>query len=115
MTEQELRRLLAAVESGSLSRRSFARRMIGLGLTAPLVAEMLSYAGVAEAATLGDYKPTKRGGGGTLKTLFWQGATLLNPPFAVGTRKARAFSTSPSPPGTRTATLRRSSPPKSRP
>ena len=32
------------------------------------------------------YKPTKRGGGGTLKTLWWQGATLLNPYFAVGTK-----------------------------
>jgi peptide/nickel transport system substrate-binding protein len=86
MTEQELRRLVAAARQGRLSRRAFVQRMIGLGLTAPLAAQMLTYAGVAEAATLGDYKPTKRGGGGTLKTLFWQGATLLNPHFAVGTK-----------------------------
>ena len=33
-----------------------------------------------------DYKPTKAGGGGSLKTLFWQGPTLLNPHFAVGTK-----------------------------
>jgi peptide/nickel transport system substrate-binding protein len=32
------------------------------------------------------YKPTKRGGGGALKVLWWQGATLLNPHFAVGTK-----------------------------
>jgi peptide/nickel transport system substrate-binding protein len=32
------------------------------------------------------YKPTKRGGGGLLKVLWWQGATLLNPHFAVGTK-----------------------------
>ncbi len=32
------------------------------------------------------YKPTKRGGGGALKVLWWQGPTLLNPHFAVGTK-----------------------------
>ncbi|HUM16997.1 MAG TPA: peptide ABC transporter substrate-binding protein, partial [Candidatus Nitrosotalea sp.] len=32
------------------------------------------------------YKPTKRGGGGPLKPLWWQGPTLLNPHFAVGTK-----------------------------
>ena len=30
------------------------------------------------------YKPTRRGGGGALKLLFWQGPTLLNPHFATG-------------------------------
>ena len=30
--------------------------------------------------------PTKRGGGGPLKVLWWQGATLLNPHFAIGTK-----------------------------
>jgi peptide/nickel transport system substrate-binding protein len=33
-----------------------------------------------------DYKPTKAGGGGALKLLFWQAATLLNPHFAVGAK-----------------------------
>ena len=33
-----------------------------------------------------NYKPTKAGGGGTLKLLWWQGPTLLNPHFAVGTK-----------------------------
>ena len=28
----------------------------------------------------------ERGGGGALKVLWWQGATLLNPHFAVGTK-----------------------------
>jgi peptide/nickel transport system substrate-binding protein len=32
------------------------------------------------------YKPTKRGGGGALKLLWWQGPTLLNPHFATGTK-----------------------------
>ena len=33
-----------------------------------------------------EYKPTKAGGGGALKMLFWQAPTLLNPHFAVGTK-----------------------------
>src|SRR5262249_48104343 len=37
-------------------------------------------------ATAFHYKPTKRGGGGALRVLWWQGATLLNPHFAVGTK-----------------------------
>jgi peptide/nickel transport system substrate-binding protein len=32
------------------------------------------------------YRPDRAGGGGTLKLLWWQGPTLLNPHFAVGTK-----------------------------
>jgi peptide/nickel transport system substrate-binding protein len=60
--------------------------MVGLGLTAPMAAQMLSYAGMAHAQGPSTYKPTRRGGGGALKMLWWQGATLLNPHFAVGTK-----------------------------
>src|SRR5213082_2660454 len=86
MTERELRDLIAAVKTGELSRRVFVRRMLGLGLTAPFAGMLLSRAGVAQAAAKFDYKPTKAGGGGPLKTLFWQAPTLLNPHFAVGTK-----------------------------
>ena len=47
---------------------------------------MLAYSGVAMAQSRPPYKPTKRGGGGPLKVLWWQGPTLLNPHFAVGTK-----------------------------
>jgi peptide/nickel transport system substrate-binding protein len=60
--------------------------MVGLGLTAPLAGQMLASAGVAHAQSKLMYKATKRGGGGPLKTLWWQSATLLNPHFAVGTK-----------------------------
>src|SRR5713226_10397806 len=86
MDEQELRHLIGRVKAGRMSRRAFVRQMIGLGLTAPLASQMLNFAGVARAATKSAYKPTKRGGGGALKVLWWQGATLLNPHFAVGTK-----------------------------
>ena len=86
MNEQELRGLIAQVKAGRMSRRAFVRTMVGLGLTAPLATQMLNFAGVARAETKSDYKPTKRGGGGPLKVLWWQAPTLLNPHFAVGTK-----------------------------
>ena len=86
MNERELRSLIAAVKTGRLSRRSFVQRMIAVGLTAPMAGMMLSHSGVAMAETAIPYKPTKAGGGGPLKLLFWQAVTLLNPHFAVGTK-----------------------------
>src|SRR5262252_5818036 len=86
MEERELRSMIASVRAGTMSRRHFVNAMIGLGLTAPMAAQMLASAGVAQAQTKTAYKPTKRGGGGPLKTLWWQGPTLLNPHFATGTK-----------------------------
>jgi peptide/nickel transport system substrate-binding protein len=61
--------------------------MVGLGLTAPLAAGMLASAGVAAAQPKAvEFAPTRRGGGGALKTLWWQAPTLLNPQFATGTK-----------------------------
>lgn len=86
MQEQRLRQLVARVKLGKLSRRRFIETMAALGLSAPFAAQMLLHAGVAAAAPRNDYKPTKRGGGGPLKLLMWQGPTLLNPHFANGTK-----------------------------
>ena len=86
MDDKTLRRLIADVEKGRLSRRDFVTGMVQLGLTAPMATQLLALGGVAHAQTKSDYKPTKRGGGGALKLLWWQGATLLNPHFAVGTK-----------------------------
>lgn len=86
MNEKKLRRLIENVRDGQLSRRGFIRRMAAVGLTAPMATQLLAIGGVAMAESKFDYKPTKRGGGGALKVLWWQGATLLNPHFAVGTK-----------------------------
>jgi peptide/nickel transport system substrate-binding protein len=86
MDERELRTMIGEVKRGRLSRRRFVQTMLGLGLTAPLASHMLNSAGVAQAQSRLTYKPTKRGGGGPLKVLWWQGATLLNPHFATGTK-----------------------------
>ncbi len=86
MDEYGLRALIGQVKAGTLSRRRFMQTMVGLGLTAPMAAQMLASAGVAQAQTKWTVNPTKRGGGGLVKPLWWQAATLLNPHFAVGTK-----------------------------
>ena len=86
MDERDLRTLLDDVKRGRLSRRRFVQTMIGLGLTAPMAAHILASAGVAQAQTKWTFNPTKRGGGGLVKTLWWQAPTLLNPHFANGTK-----------------------------
>jgi peptide/nickel transport system substrate-binding protein len=86
MDEHALHGLIGDVKAGKLSRRAFVRRMAAMGLVAPLATQLLALGGVAHANSKFTYKPTKRGGGGALKILFWQGATLLNPHFAVGTK-----------------------------
>ncbi|WP_372619991.1 peptide ABC transporter substrate-binding protein [Falsiroseomonas sp.] len=88
MTEDDLRQMIGRVKRGTLSRRGFVRRLAAFGLTAPMATQLLAIAGAAPAGaqSLPEYKPTRRGGGGALKILYWQGATLLNPHFAVGTK-----------------------------
>src|SRR5262249_34020601 len=86
MEERELRALVGQVKAGTLSRRRFVRMMVGLGLTAPMAAQMLASAGIAQAQTKWTFTPTKRGGGGLAKALGRQAPTLLNPPFANGTK-----------------------------
>ncbi|MEK7385162.1 MAG: ABC transporter substrate-binding protein, partial [candidate division NC10 bacterium] len=86
MDEHEIRELIQDVRSGRLSRRAFGLTMVGLGLTAPLAAQMLAAAGVEAQPRIETYTPTRRGGGGQLKTLWWQAPTLLNPHFANGTK-----------------------------
>src|SRR6202022_2053360 len=82
MYEHELQILIAGVKAGRMSRRAFVRKIVGLGLTAPFASQLLAQAGLAQAPAKTEYKPTKAGGGGPLRMLYWQAATLLQPPFA---------------------------------
>ncbi len=86
MQEHDIRQLIEEVRTGALPRRSFIQQLVGVGLSAPMASMLLMHAGVANAQPAPAYKPTKRGGGGPLKTLWWQGPTLLNPHFATGTK-----------------------------
>ena len=117
MQEQEIRGLLAEVAAGRRSRRAFLQRLALAGIAAPMASLLLADAGLAQlAAPLPPYKPTKRGGGGPLKLLLWQGPTLLNPHIRhrpPRTRKARASSTSRWRTGTPMASSCRCWPPRS--
>ena len=87
MDEQGLRELIEDVRAKRLNRRHFVHMLVGLGLTAPMAAQMLGSAGVAQAQPRNPvFTPSKRGGGGPLKILWWQAPTLLNPHFATGTK-----------------------------
>ncbi|MDW8314457.1 MAG: peptide ABC transporter substrate-binding protein [Rhodovarius sp.] len=92
MTEDQLRELIGRVKRGSLTRRGFVRRLAAFGFTAPMATQLLAISGAAPAAAqaVPPYRPTRRGGGGALKILYWQAATLLNPHFAVGTTNQEA-------------------------
>jgi peptide/nickel transport system substrate-binding protein len=86
MLDKELRSMIGDVKGGRMDRRAFIQRLAAVGLTAPLANQILALGGVAMAEGAQTYKPTKRGGGGALKLLWWQGPTLLNPHFATGTK-----------------------------
>src|SRR5207249_292465 len=53
--------------------------------TAPLAAQMLAPL-PARAQARPAFTPSRRGGGGQLRVLWWQAPTLLNPHFATGTK-----------------------------
>ncbi|MBB4264346.1 hypothetical protein [Bradyrhizobium sp. CIR3A] len=82
--QHHLYSLVEDVKKGRLSRRPFVHRLIAVGFTAPMATQILALGGVATAQSASFYKPTKRGGGGALRLLWWQGLTLVNPHFGVG-------------------------------
>jgi peptide/nickel transport system substrate-binding protein len=86
MPNTALRQWIAEVRRGTLPRREFVARLAALGL-GPAVSSVL-LGGAASAQPEPAYKPTRRGGGGLLKVLMWQGPTSLNPHFAIGTKYA---------------------------
>ncbi len=86
MNERNILSLIGKVKSGAISRRAFVDRMVAAGLTGPIAGMLLMHHGVANSQAAPAYKPTKRGGGGTLKLIYWQAAVHLNPHYAGGTK-----------------------------
>jgi peptide/nickel transport system substrate-binding protein len=89
MDERGLREWIARVKDGTLSRRDFSRMLAGFGLAAPMAAQVLAAAGVprrAVAQTKPAFTPSRRGGGGDVKVLWWQGPTILNPHLSIGVK-----------------------------
>jgi peptide/nickel transport system substrate-binding protein len=86
MQEKQLRELIEEVRTGALPRRGFIQHMVALGLTAPMASMLLMHEGIAQTQSSIPYKPSKRGGGGPLKLIYWQAAVHLNPHYAGGTK-----------------------------
>src|SRR3989454_12177105 len=87
MDERVIRGWLQRVRGGSLSRRELVGTLLGLGLTPALIAELLQSHGVAHAQPRRTpFIPSRRGGGGELKMLWWQAPTILNPHLAIGVK-----------------------------
>jgi len=68
-----LREWVQRVVHGTADRRAFLRCMLGLGLSGPYIAHLLTACTPAQAQTKQpavDFVPTKRGGGGKLRLLW---------------------------------------------
>ena len=91
MDEYGIRELIGEVTRGRLSRRQFVETLVGFGLTAPMAAQILAHAGVAQAQPkAAGPAPTRRGGGGAIKLLYWAAPTILNPHLAVAPKDLEA-------------------------
>ncbi len=94
LEDHVLRTWVRRVTTGEANRRDFIRAMLGLGLSGPLIAEMLRTPVSARAqetkVAQRPFTPTRRGGGGRLRLLYWQAPTILNPHLAAGTKDVAA-------------------------
>ncbi len=94
LDEQVLRTWVRRAAIGEADRREFMRTMLGLGLSGPLIAEMLAMhtSAMAQGTRVAQrpFTPIKRGGGGKLRLLYWNAPTILNAHFAVGARDVAA-------------------------
>jgi len=89
LDEAALREWVHRVVHGMADRRAFLRYMMGLGLSGPFLSHLLATSTPAWAQTprpVADFVPTKRGGGGKLRLLWWQAPTILNAHLASGTK-----------------------------
>jgi peptide/nickel transport system substrate-binding protein len=89
LDEGVLRAWAHDVAYGMADRRAFLRYMMGLGLSGPVLGNLLATYTPAQAQTpqpAGDFVPTKRGGGGKVRLLWWQAPTILNTHLASGTK-----------------------------
>jgi peptide/nickel transport system substrate-binding protein len=90
--ETTLRAWVHRVVNGTAERRAFLRYMLGLGLSGPLLGNLLAAYTPVQAQTKqpAAFVPTKRGGGGKLRLLWWQAPTILNPHLSSGTKDSDA-------------------------
>jgi len=86
MADRDITQLLKELKTGRLSRRQVVARMMELGLGISAIWAVLDRATAlpARAAAAG------RGSQGTLKMLYWQAPTIVNPHLAQGTKDFHA-------------------------
>src|SRR2546427_8344857 len=77
MDEQTLRELIGHVKAGRLSRRTFVQTMLSLGLTGPLAIQLLAPGTSRAQPRAAGFTPTRRGGGGLVRLLYWAAPTSL--------------------------------------
>ena len=83
MDEHVIRELAIEVRRGQLSRRRFVHTMLAAGLTLPMALPLVRGADVAAQPRTSTVAPTRRGGGGQVRMLYWAAPTLLNPHLAI--------------------------------
>jgi peptide/nickel transport system substrate-binding protein len=89
LDEAALRAWVDRVAHGMAERRAFLQYMLGLGLSGPFLSQLLAPYAPAQAQpsqSVAAFVPTKRGGGGRLRLLWWQAPTILNTHLASGTK-----------------------------
>jgi peptide/nickel transport system substrate-binding protein len=84
MDQQTLRELIRHVKTGRLSRRLFVQTLMSIGLTGPLAAQLLPPGAASAQLKAASFTPTRRGGGGPVRLLYWSAPTSLNPHIALG-------------------------------
>ncbi|HEY7490576.1 MAG TPA: peptide ABC transporter substrate-binding protein [Candidatus Tectomicrobia bacterium] len=86
--ETTLRTWVQRVVNRPAERRAFLRYMLGVGMSGPLLGNLLaSYKPVqAQTKPPAAFVPTRRGGGGKLRLLWWQAPTILNAHLSSGTK-----------------------------
>jgi peptide/nickel transport system substrate-binding protein len=97
--------LVEDFKAGRITRRGFVAKLVGVGVGLPVISAILAACGgdsgeteTAREATpgsgvattapqaAGTFQPTKRGGGGQVKVLWWQAPSTLNPHMSSGTK-----------------------------
>jgi peptide/nickel transport system substrate-binding protein len=102
MQERTVYNLLEDYKTGRVSRRQFIATLTRAGIPIGIVASILTSCGgsesgnpVNDAASSDDdvpFVPTKRGGGGQLKLLWWQAPSILHGHLSTGTKDYDAAS-----------------------
>ncbi|HKX18968.1 MAG TPA: peptide ABC transporter substrate-binding protein [bacterium] len=80
MASERSEEIIAALASGRISRREALKRLALLGISAGGITSLLSTAAPRTARAAG------RGGSGTVKILYWEAPTIVNPHLAQGTK-----------------------------